>query len=397
MAQTSFSADAAKPLQVSPPGGRNVALDVLRGIAILLVFGRHAPQFPHSHNPIDPILRSWLNFGWVGVDLFFVLSGFLVSGLLFSEYLKRGKLRIGRFLIRRGMKIYPAFWALLIVGTIEAFREHQAQIGRRFLLELFFLQNYRQGFFWHTWSLAVEEHFYLALALVLAWMASRGGPNPFKRIVALSIAAAVVALGLRIWTSFRWPFDLYTHIFPTHLRFDSFAFGVLLSYGYHFHHQRLSAFASRFRWLLLAGGLAAISPCAFLPISSRFVTTIGLTLLYLGFGSILLAALHFPAIGRWAVSQGLAWLGVYSYSIYLWHLLVAEHCVHLLSRFMHPTYAMVMLVYLVGSICVGVAMSLLIEMPVLRIRNWLFPSRINPMQESVTQFENASYATDEHR
>ena len=74
-------------------------IDFLRGLAILIVLFRH----------------HWLtsftfNFGWVGVDLFFVLSGFLVSGLLFSEYKKFGDLKPSRFLARRGFKIYPMFY-----------------------------------------------------------------------------------------------------------------------------------------------------------------------------------------------------------------------------------------------------------------------------------------------
>jgi len=72
-------------------------LDFLRGIAILLVLFRH--------NPLGN--NIFYHFGWLGVDLFFVLSGFLVSGLLFTEYKKRGEVRIKRFLIRRGFKIYP--------------------------------------------------------------------------------------------------------------------------------------------------------------------------------------------------------------------------------------------------------------------------------------------------
>ena len=74
-------------------------IDFLRGLAILIVLFRH----------------HWLtsftfNFGWAGVDLFFVLSGFLVSGLLFSEYKKFGDLKPFRFLVRRGFKIYPMFF-----------------------------------------------------------------------------------------------------------------------------------------------------------------------------------------------------------------------------------------------------------------------------------------------
>jgi peptidoglycan/LPS O-acetylase OafA/YrhL len=84
---------------------RNQSLDVLRGIAVLSVLG--------CHSTYSPILRNVV--GGVGVDLFFVLSGFLISGLLFDEYKKTGGIRIGRFLLRRGLKIWPSYY-LLVLG-----------------------------------------------------------------------------------------------------------------------------------------------------------------------------------------------------------------------------------------------------------------------------------------
>jgi peptidoglycan/LPS O-acetylase OafA/YrhL len=78
-------------------------LDFLRGIAILLVLLRHIHLFSFTKN-----------MGWIGVDLFFVLSGFLVSGLLFKEYIKFGNIRPKLFLIRRGFKIYPIYFLFYI-------------------------------------------------------------------------------------------------------------------------------------------------------------------------------------------------------------------------------------------------------------------------------------------
>jgi peptidoglycan/LPS O-acetylase OafA/YrhL len=95
-------------------------LDILRAIAVLLVLGRHE----HAN-------ALWRRCGWVGVDLFFVLSGFLISGLLFSEYKKRGRLDLPRFYIRRGLKIYPSFYVLILAtflvsmhfGRMNGFRK----------------------------------------------------------------------------------------------------------------------------------------------------------------------------------------------------------------------------------------------------------------------------------
>lgn len=83
-------------------------LDFLRGIAVLLVLFRHYA--------LSIVL---FNIGWIGVDLFFVLSGFLVSGLLFKEYIKYGNIKPILFLIRRGLKIYPLFYFALILSLIS--------------------------------------------------------------------------------------------------------------------------------------------------------------------------------------------------------------------------------------------------------------------------------------
>ena len=79
-------------------GMRTQQIDALRAIAVLLVLGRHSDFF-----------FLWTRAGWVGVDLFFVLSGFLISGLLYSEYKRTRGIKIVNFYARRGLKIYPAF------------------------------------------------------------------------------------------------------------------------------------------------------------------------------------------------------------------------------------------------------------------------------------------------
>src|ERR1700722_10605884 len=87
-------------------GTRSVELDFVRGVAILLVIGFHAvsPKTPYAFfEGLDATLKS---VGWSGVDLFFVLSGFLVGGVLLSEYKKTGGIDVKRFIVRRGLKIW---------------------------------------------------------------------------------------------------------------------------------------------------------------------------------------------------------------------------------------------------------------------------------------------------
>ncbi len=183
-------------------------------------------------------LDLWLRIGWTGVDLFFVLSGFLVSGLLFREYARVGEVHAGRFLARRGLRIYPAFYVFIVSTSIAT-----GTLGtRQFAAEATFVQNYLPALWDHTWSLAVEEHFYFLLALVVAALVRRDiarsrtnvpprvGRDPFVALVPIFGAVALTELALRMATA-RYGQPYFTHhLYPTHLRLDSLLFGVLLAY-----------------------------------------------------------------------------------------------------------------------------------------------------------------------
>lgn len=162
---------------------RNKRLDILRGIAVLWVVLYHGE-----------LRNTIFNGGWAGVDLFFVLSGFLISGLLFAEYKKNGSIDFKRFFIRRALKIYPAFYFFLFVTFIaEAGLHHLRPMGA-FLSEILYVQNYAPYIWPHTWSLAVEEHFYIALPLFLCCLLyfSHRSDDPFRLIPPVF---ALVALG----------------------------------------------------------------------------------------------------------------------------------------------------------------------------------------------------------
>src|SRR5207248_2040034 len=141
--------------------------DVLRALAVLLVLGRHMTVCPRQTSAVlHAITAVWSRGGWLGVDLFFVLSGFLVSGLLFREQEKFGTIQAKRFLIRRGFKIYPAFWLLIVVTQAAALVGPPHRFRASTVTELLFLQNYSSSLWNHTWSLAVEEHFYFLLVML---------------------------------------------------------------------------------------------------------------------------------------------------------------------------------------------------------------------------------------
>ena len=118
---------------------RLLGLDVLRFVAVTLVVLRHVAVKGDSW--CSPILAFAKRGAWLGVDIFFVLSGFLVSGLLFREYQKNGEVRLGRFLMRRGWKIYPALWFMVAVSVLLWIAGVWPGSKRGLVGEIFFLQN----------------------------------------------------------------------------------------------------------------------------------------------------------------------------------------------------------------------------------------------------------------
>lgn len=177
------------PLPAGPRRlGRRPALDGFRGLAVLLVLADHA------HVP--------LGAAWIGVDLFFVLSGFLISSLLLDELARSGRIDVRAFYLRRARRILPALAVLTVAVVGVSLSVHQLQdrwpVWAQAATTWTFTANAAAwlghapiGAFTPTWSLACEEQFYLLWPLALA-AAHRAGWGPRRLLAALS--AAVVAL-----------------------------------------------------------------------------------------------------------------------------------------------------------------------------------------------------------
>jgi peptidoglycan/LPS O-acetylase OafA/YrhL len=335
---------------------RNQSLDALRCVAILLVIGFHLNFY-----------SLWRRVGWIGVDLFFVLSGFLISGLLFQEYKNKGKIDIKRFLIRRGLKIYPSFYLLIAAAAVLSFVKHSPQLRTEVIFSSIFAQNYYTGTSFsilaHTWSLAVEEHFYLVLPVLLAILIALNRVRPFRPIPGIFVFLVLLCL------VFRWVWSSGTDdARMTHMRLDSLFAGVTIGYLYHYE-PRLFQKLSRGYSLLFA--IILCSPAILLDHHNRLMQTIGLTSLLFGFSLLVIwSVTRTPrsAIGRLVVG-GAAKIGFYSYSIYLWHTVVAEFY---LSRF--ALSVLNFWVCLAATVAMGVVMGRLVEAPYLALREKIAPS-----------------------
>jgi peptidoglycan/LPS O-acetylase OafA/YrhL len=435
---TDGAAPVVKPVRAKPKPRyrRLIQLDVLRGVAILLVLGCHFVISPRRAGILRVPATMWARLGGSGVDLFFVLSGFLVGGLLFSEMKASGALDVKRFLIRRAFKIWPSYYLFLIAALAIYWVEGRgtlAGLSLRILPGVFHLQNYLGSPFPHTWSLAVEEHFYLALPILLLTLlaianrraeaklpktapteASPAETPDDPEIAAASIKPAdankpsakaagalnaipVVAVSVmafcllyRCLVNWRLPYSFLTHQWPTHIRVDALFFGVLLAYLHHYRPAMMSRIAA-YRKLLLIAGAALLAPMAIYPLGEvAWVATIGYTCLYLGYGCILVALIYtsdcpgrMDRLMNSPPAQLIALVGTFSYGIYLWHLqFITQPLVSIVdsridSIHLRPeiSWALITGFYITAAILLGMIASTLVEKPALALREKMFPSR----------------------
>jgi peptidoglycan/LPS O-acetylase OafA/YrhL len=361
--------------------GRLRELDFLRGIAILLVLLRHKFLFQFT-----------VNMGWIGVDLFFVLSGFLVSGLLFKEFIKYGRIAPGRFLIRRGFKIYPIYYLSYPLYLLST-RESYSVSG--ILGDLFFVQNYFTGWGYAydaSWSLAIEEHFYFLftflfwLALKRKWIHFKTSSEikPNDKFISSAVLIMAFCLVLRIISNILYTKHFIQNFTMTHLRMDSLLAGVLVGYLFYFRKPFLEFFYRKNRHLLLPVAALGIAWTPFIgPLHSFVVKTIGFSLLYMSFSIVLI---HFLLVGNInrvldsvlsrPVVTIISKIGYCSYSIYIIHTFILMHNI-VFFDFLGVNYnqyldfALVMLM----SVLAGFLMTFLIEANFLKLRDKIFPSR----------------------
>lgn len=289
-------------------------LDVLRGIAITFVIGHHvALRFPQMVS--DPLAAFLKNVGWAGVDLFFAISGFLITGLLVKHSSLSG---VKGFFIKRFFRIVPLYLiAIFLYASISILDRYELDILHRLWINLTFLTAWaipvlgEDGVpYTISWSLSVEEFAYLTLGLFCLISPSRFRPFLW--------AVAGIAITIRCLVIFQHPFDPLLLYYFAPARLDSIAFGGLVALG-------LGASLTQHRYaspILAASLIAILFVFANLGRASAITQSGG----YMVFG--LLAALLVGALATirsqlisWP-SRLLAWIGKVSYFLYLFHMFV---------------------------------------------------------------------------
>jgi len=314
----------------------------------------------------SPRFLAVTDYGKYGVDLFFVLSGWLIGGLYWREAVAFGEVEVGRFILRRWLRTIPPYAAALTLAWTAAHLQRGQPFDFGYLA---FLQNYYQPqvpFFVASWSLCVEEHFYLLMPLSLALVRSRR----------IALNCFLLSLLLFSFTArwqasaegFKLDFNYYTT--ATHMRWDGLILGfwaAMVPWKYPAMWNRVLGWRRR----LAGSGLALLALLPFL--EDRWLYRVGILAMATGFLLLIVSMVgcELPRRirGRWIRSVALA-----SYSVYLTHALV----IHGAVRISHLFHGSEWVFYPVAVAMVaggGGAFYVMIERSAIELRDTLVPIR----------------------
>jgi peptidoglycan/LPS O-acetylase OafA/YrhL len=319
---------ANKPLE-SAAGGHMPVLDGIRGTAILAVLLFHFIA-PENRNGLANATVSWVfSYGALGVDLFFVLSGFLITGILFDSRTDAHYFR--NFYMRRLLRIFPLYYGVLAIiflglplvpqlrlTELTALRAHQAWAWLYAVnIYLAIHDGWVLSYIEHFWSLAVEEQFYLIWPLAVWLLAAR--PRIF---LAFSFLTAAASFAGRIAASLAGAGPVVTEVL-TPFQLDALAIGGFLAV--YLRQPGGEAGARRLVVPLTVAGLGLLV----IQFGARHLTLHGNALesvrggaFHLLLAALLLKGLLGPASSGWSrllLSRPLAFLGKYSYGLYVYH------------------------------------------------------------------------------
>ena len=280
------------------------ALDGIRALAVILVMIFHSSA---------PALRA----GYLGVDVFFVLSGFLITSLLLSEQERTGSIALGRFYLRRFARLMPPLAVCLLVYIVAAphlWPEYEWHL-RDAALSAGYLTDYGRAI-WHvpnmlkhTWSLSVEEHFYLLWPLVIITI-TRARRLPVLKVLALLYIAATAWRFYCVDIGHGW-----SGVYP---RFDTRLSGLILG--------AFAAASLRFGRNIGAGPVTTGATAAVLIflLATRghgdlMMLKFGVMVAELATILCIIAVMKTPAAHPWLGSRSLAYIGRLSYGLYLFH------------------------------------------------------------------------------
>jgi peptidoglycan/LPS O-acetylase OafA/YrhL len=368
-----------------PQTHRNNGLDTLRALAITLVFMYHYQVFVSG----QPTFGWGSTVGWVGVDLFFVLSGYLIGNQLFSGLAHGQKLSLKAFYARRFLRTLPNFYVVLALFFLfpTVMGGNPPPPLWRFLT---FTQNLwltPGTAFSHAWSLCIEEQFYVLLPLAVVLVTAWRGSIRWAWAALGGFIVAAVALRSWLWLHYGREADgaidgYYPNVYySSFCRFDEFLPGVAVALLKNFHREAWARLLRHGHATLLAG-TAAVAVMFTLIVQvyeidgygyGYFMTGFGYSLNAMAFAVLVVAALS-PDSWLYRIRlPGAAQLAAWSYAIYLTHKPIAQ----ILRRTLKP-YALsqpvLVLTIIAACLLGGWLLYRLVETPFMRFRDRRFPS-----------------------
>lgn len=328
------------------------SLDGLRFFAFLLVFLHHAFEGWQSSNPLSNFFLIALEKnGWAGVDLFFVLSGFLITTLLVKERQQFGEFKLKDFWIRRALRIWPLYYLALILGLfvlphIVLSSSNPAQITyttiKQLPLYFTFLGNWAVVAFnyppfaniSHLWTISLEEQFYLLWPFILFFCKS------FRKSFLAALSLIIFAMSFRFYLAIHGVTHPGIYV-DTFARLDTLSFGALAALVFCYHPEKLHQIKKIFKLpiqliVLVALFLTLYKIYVFDPNLIRNVV-FGYTLIALFMLYFVLSALEVHTFfGKFLELKPLVYLGKISYGLYVWHILGLELAGMVLPQSLKP-------------------------------------------------------------
>jgi peptidoglycan/LPS O-acetylase OafA/YrhL len=311
---------------VSTTGTHIPALDGLRGMAIACILCVHL--FVRNPRPegsaITRLITAVMASGWIGVDLFFVLSGFLITGILYDTRTAPGFFR--NFYARRALRIFPLYYGFILlvvsISLLQGYRWH----GLGLALYLTYTVNCWAAWYtsapWinmnHFWSLCIEEQFYILWPAAVFFLARK------RSIVVFALGGAGLSLLFRVWAQVSGlvvahPYIQYSF---TPARLDGLLLGAVLAVGIRSKYRTaILAWGPRVLSVLLVFWLGWISLLGPLPaLGNPFISTVGVTLLAVTGAGLVTSVLRAGSLAAKLFStRVLRFLGRYSYGLYVFH------------------------------------------------------------------------------
>jgi len=335
------------------------SVDIFRGLAIVAVVIFHYGTF--------------LPLGFLGVDLFFVISGLLVGGILTREFLGTGNVDYRKFILRRGLKIWPSYYAFLFVGNGVAYLLYRDTYPDYVIPAwdlpryVFFFQNYSglpyHIVFDHVWSLCVEEHFYLLLPLLFLFIQFSVKSGHRVRYLIYLVCLTILTGICMKFCSFYFTRSQDTYS-ATHNRIDALAWGVLLYLILHLRGDQIKKQRGSFFYFI--GGVALFVVTLIIRGSWEnviFNKVIFHSIVPFSF-FLMILGVYYIDFSRLRILRVIAY---FSYNWYLWHVLLSTF---IFDKFGDQLTGLV--IYMASTFLIAVVATILIEEAVLAKRDKIF-------------------------